>query len=358
MSNGNSNTLLRDHAEDPRSVSDLPADLFTAICDSFPDGIFAFDQHGRLTTANQIGALLQGPEAGPLIGKSCCEMFWRAPGSENCIVDRAIKTGVRVEVEILAGERPGKPILVMVQPNQDSDSGMQSAIVIARDISELRGAEADALAQRSFMANIADRSPDEIYALDKHGRITWMNERGEADSHFMLSGRYFIQFIGEESRDLASDSLRRALMGEESEHELRTIRIDGVVREVEAHTSPLWKDNEVTGVLVFLRDVTERRRQREQAAQADKLRAVGELAAGVAHNLNNSLTVIQGRAQLLMMRTTDEAMVKSLKIITNAVEEGAQTLRRILEFARRESSREFEPVDLSELLTSTIEIAR
>jgi signal transduction histidine kinase len=139
---------------------------------------------------------------------------------------------------------------------------------------------------------------------------------------------------------------------------MRAVRIDGTIREVEAHTSPLWKDTEATGMLVFLRDVTERRRTQELAAQSDKLRAVGELAAGVAHNLNNSLTVIQGRAQLLMMRTADESVVKSLKIITNAVEEGAQTLRRILEFARRESAKEFASIDLADLLTSSIEIAR
>src|SRR5205814_321492 len=121
---------------------------------------------------------------------------------------------------------------------------------------------------------------------------------------------------------------------------------------------PLWKDGNVTGVLVFLRDVTERKRAQELMAQSDKLRAVGELAAGVAHNLNNSLTVIQGRAQLLLMRGTDEATTKSLKVIVNAVEEGAKTLRRILEFARRETVQEFEPVELSELISSSIEVAR
>ncbi len=358
MSNGNTNTLLRDPVGAALSVNALPADLFAAVSDAFPDGIYAFDQHGRLTTANRIGTLLQDRNAGPLIGKSCCEMFWREPGSENCVVDRALKTGERVVVEILTGDTFRKPIRVIVQPSPREQSGMQSAIVIARDISELRRAEADALAQRSFMANIADRSPDEIYALDKDGRVTWMNERGEADNYFMLSGRYFIEFIAEESRGLAANSLKRALLGEEIEYEMRATRVDGTVRQVEAHTSPLWKDNDVTGVLVFLRDVTERRRTQELAAQSDKLRAVGELAAGVAHNLNNSLTVIQGRAQLLMMRTSDEAVVKSLKIITNAVEEGAQTLRRILEFARRESAREFSPVDLADLLVSSIEIAR
>ena len=93
-------------------------------------------------------------------------------------------------------------------------------------------------------------------------------------------------------------------------------------------------------------------------AQSDKLRAVGELAAGVAHNLNNSLTVIQGRAQLLLRNATDESSSKSLQVITNAVEDGTKTLRRILEFARRDSVSEFAPVELGYLVSSSIDIAR
>jgi signal transduction histidine kinase len=136
------------------------------------------------------------------------------------------------------------------------------------------------------------------------------------------------------------------------------VRTDGTILDAEAHTYPLWKDGEVAGAIVFLRDVTERKRAQELMAHSDKLRAVGELAAGVAHNLNNSLTVIQGRAQLLLMRATDESFVKSLKVITNAVEDGSKTLRRILEFARRGSVSKFAPVELGELMTSSIEIAR
>ncbi|MGB7923194.1 MAG: ATP-binding protein, partial [Pyrinomonadaceae bacterium] len=141
--------------------------------------------------------------------------------------------------------------------------------------------------------------------------------------------------------------------------EVQVVRADGATaRFVEAHTSPRWKDGAVSGVLVFLRDTTERRRTQERMAQSDKLRAVGELAAGVAHNLNNSLTVIQGRAQLLLMRTDDEATAKSLETITRAVAEGSQTLRRILEFARRDPARDFTPVDLAELIASSVEIAK
>jgi CheY-like chemotaxis protein len=86
---------------------------------------------------------------------------------------------------------------------------------------------------------------------------------------------------------------------------------------------------------------------------------LGELAAGVAHNLNNSLTVIQGRAQLLLMRSAaDEGNRKSLEVITQAVSDCSQTLRRLLDFSRRNSTRAAAPVDLRELIISSVEIAR
>jgi signal transduction histidine kinase len=136
------------------------------------------------------------------------------------------------------------------------------------------------------------------------------------------------------------------------------VRADSEIRWVDAHTSPLWRDGSVTGALVFVRDITDRINEQEKIAQSNKLRAVGELAAGVAHNLNNSLTVIQARAQLLQMRSKDEATIKSLEIITQAVADGSRTLRRILDFARKDAKGQFARLDLAELITSSVEIAK
>src|SRR2546429_5058808 len=147
--------------------------------------------------------------------------------------------------------------------------------------------------------------------------------------------------------------------GEQKQFEVRTICADGRVRCMDAHTSPLWRDGSITGVMVFMSDITERKLAQERAARSDKLRALGELAAGVEHNLNNSLTVIQGRAQLLLMRSgADDAKKKSLEVITQAVGDCSQTLRRLLDFSRRNATRATAPVDLSELVTSSVEIAR
>ena len=324
---------------------------------SVPYGIFLFDREKRVVVANSQGEQLESD--GSLIGKSCCEMFWRTGDGANCVVDRALASGQKAEFEVLAVGKVGLPVLVTVQPLRvESDPQPIGAVVIARNISDLRRAEAEAIAHKSFMASIADRSPDEIYALDKEGRITWINERGEAGNPLMLLGQRFIDFIAADSRQAVAEGLRRALSGEETQAEIRAIRSDEANRYVDANTSPLWRDGEVDGVLVFLRDVTDRKRTQELVSQSDKLRAVAELAAGVAHNLNNSLTVIKGRAQLLQMQASDDFSLKSLKVINEALQDASKTLRRILEFARIDAIQDFGPVELDDLITSSLEIAR
>jgi PAS domain S-box-containing protein len=330
-------------------------EVLDAAFEALPDAIYLFDQQRRLTRFNLAAASLNGAYTNDLIGKRCCGMFWSVEENQQCVVDRAIESESRIEVEMFTGSKGDQPILLIAEPMMDAAG---TVMVVARDISKLRQVEAEALEHKAFMASVADRSPDEIYTLDSAGRITWMNERAENDQLLMLAGRHFIEFVAAESRDFADQNFQRTLKGKEAQFEVRAMRVDGTVRSVELQSSPLWKEGKVEGVLVFLRDVTERKQAQEMMAQADKLRAVGELAAGVAHNLNNSLTVIKGRAQLLLMRSTDEPTIKNIKVIANAVEDGAKTLRRILEFARRESVTDFAPVELGELITSTIEISR
>ena len=357
MQSQHSNSLLQDLSDQPSSMSgQSPERLLVEAFEALSDAVYLFGGDRCLVKANHAAAQLQSNEL--LKGKACCEMFWRVEGAEGCVVDRALETRERVEVEILAGPGGNNSISIVVEPLSAGDNGAPAALVIARDISDLRRAEAEAIAHKSFLASIADRTPDEIYALDAHGRITWMNERAEAYKLSMPAGGSFLDIVSEDSRELTDENLRRTVAGNDTEYEVRVTRADGSTRYAEAHTSPLWKDGEIDGVLVFLRDVTDRKREHELMAQSDKLRAVGELAAGVAHNLNNSLTVIHGRAQLLLRNAADESSSKSLQVITNAVEDGTKTLRRILEFARRYSGSEFAPVELGYLVTSSIDIAR
>ncbi|MBA3440250.1 MAG: response regulator [Pyrinomonadaceae bacterium] len=106
------------------------------------------------------------------------------------------------------------------------------------------------------------------------------------------------------------------------------------------------------------RYIAEQERIREQLSQMEKLSALGELASGVAHDFNNILAGILGRAQLLM-RTRDPVKIKrGLEIIVKAAEDGAHTVRRIQDFARLRRDHEFVPVDVDQVLVDVSEITR
>src|ERR1700730_8602455 len=336
--------------------------MWEATIDTLPDAVYIFGPDKRLKKINRAGETLEQAARSFLAGRRCCNMLW---GLEDtaCMVDRAISSGAEVEVELPSGNKAQRTLLVRVIP-QNEDRQADSAtgcIVIVRDISELRQAEEEGSKNRAFLASLVDLAPDEIYTLDVEHRFTWMNQRAEVDSGLtrsVLLGQDFNMIIAAECEEEASAAVRCTLGGEEKQFEVRTICTDGRVRCMDAHTSPLWRDGSITGVMVFMSDITERKLAQARAARSDKLRALGELAAGVAHNLNNSLTVIQGRAQLLLMRSTADGNKKSLEVITQAVGDCSQTLWRLLDFSRRESTRHPVPVDLSELISSSVEIAR
>src|SRR5258706_842429 len=337
--------------------------MWEATIDVLTDAVYIFGPDKRLRKINRAGEPLELAARSFLAGRRCCDMLWGLEET-GCMVDRAISSGAEVEVELASGNKAQRPVLVRVIPQKNPEQQDLAAgcIVIVRDISELRQAEEEGSKNRAFLASVADLAPDEIYTLDTDRRFTWMNQRAEVDSGLtrsVLLGQEFSMIVAAESEEEANAAVQCTLGGEEKQFELVTICTDGRVRCMDAHTSPLWSDGNITGVMVFMSDITERKLAQARAARSDKLRALGELAAGVAHNLNNSLMVIQGRAQLLLMRSTaDVGNKKSLEVITQAVGDCSQTLRRLLDFSRRDSRRVSVPVDLSELIASSVEIAR
>ena len=97
---------------------------------------------------------------------------------------------------------------------------------------------------------------------------------------------------------------------------------------------------------------------REHYAQIEKLSALGELASGVAHNFNNTLTGILARAQLLLSARTPEEIRRGLNIIIQTAEDGAKTVKRIQDFARQRRDQDFEPIDVDQLMIEVGEITR
>jgi signal transduction histidine kinase/ActR/RegA family two-component response regulator len=104
--------------------------------------------------------------------------------------------------------------------------------------------------------------------------------------------------------------------------------------------------------------IEEQKRIREQFSQIEKMSALGELASGVAHDFNNTLAGILGRAQLLLDAKDPKKIENGLNIIIKTAKDGAKTVKRIQDFARQRRDHDFQLVDVRQLLFDVGEITR
>ena len=328
--------------------------------DAMSDGIFIFDRVGELKRVNRAGAAMEALHPRLLLGRQCCAILRTSEEDEACVVENALETRRSVTIEITP-TRLKRPLLVSVEPVLDESGNAVGVVCTARDLSDLRKVQAVAREHQSLLNNILESARESIYAVDTEGRFKWSNNatlKGLGYQRSDFIGRSLLDMVYEGDRDLVKEKLDAALSGAPQTYEMRYYSHDGRLRYARVDNSPLVVDGRTTGVLGIARDITEQKEERERAARADKLRALGQLASGVAHDFNNSLAAILGRAQLLRRQIDEPALVRNLDIIQTAAEDAAATVRRIQTFARKSPVKEFELVDVSSLLNDAIEITR
>lgn len=324
------------------------------------DGIFIFDNQGRLIRVNRTGAAMEDTWPHLMLGRRCCDILRPGEAEEVCLVEKSISEGRSVTLEVIP-ERYNRPLLVTIEPVIESDSNTVGAVCTARDLSELRKVEAVARERQSLLTNILESVRDPICAIDTKGRFMWLNTASTETSGYRsedLIGHHYLEMLHPADQEMARENFESALNGEPRSYEVRYLTRDGEVRDALYYNAALVVEGQTTGVLGIARDITEHKLHQRRAAQADKLRALGQLASGVAHDFNNALAAILGRAQLMRRQVHAEALTRNLDIIQTAAEDAAATVRRIQTFARQSEEKEFEMLDAGGLLHDAVEITR
>ena len=328
-----------------------------ATFDAMSDGVFIFGHARRLLRVNHAGAVLRQTSPQHLLGAGCCDIF--RGGGGGCVVDQASDEGRAVTLEYTP-DRSHRTLLVTAQPVRDGDR-LDGTVCTVRDLSELRKIEAVAREQQSLLTSIMESASEAIYALDPAGCFLWCNSKTVAMSGYAaeeIIGRHHLDLIFEADHEAVAYRFAEALRGVPQNYEMRYVTRDGNVRYAMVDNAPLVVDGRTTGVLGIARDISEQKKERERAAQSEKLRALGQLASGVAHDFNNSLAAILGRAQLLQRMTLDTELTRGLEIIQTAAQDAAVTVRRIRTFARQTEDEAFDVLEVGALLGDAVEITR
>jgi PAS domain S-box-containing protein len=100
------------------------------------------------------------------------------------------------------------------------------------------------------------------------------------------------------------------------------------------------------------------RQVQEELVRSEKLRALGQMAAGIAHDLNNTLATVLGQAELLRLRTRSPEIQEGLQILQTAAADGAEIVRRLQDFARQRGAGPLHACELAQLVSEALEITR
>jgi len=337
---------------------------FTELFETLQEGIYIVTPDGDILDANPALVRILGyGSKSELMAKKVADVF----------PDQSLRKNVRDEVDqqtVLAGRE-----ITLQRKDGAFVSCLNTAAAVRdptgkviryqgalMDITERREIERRLHKQQEFAHRLVDSFPDLILVLDTDSNFTFVSPRclevlgynGDEISQMKLGGRTHPEDLPKLMalyKDIIDGRQSFASL------EMRVRHKQGEWRKILFNFSPLSDESQkIEGVVLSGRDVTDLKRLEEQLIQAEKLAAIGQMLAGVAHELNNPLTAILGVTELVREREgLDESMKRQLDLTHRQARRAARIVQNLLEFSRPASPQK-KAIDLSTIVERTLQL--
>jgi len=348
--------------------------LYHSLVESLPLCVFRKDPEGRFTFVNQRFCEFFGLSQGEAIGKTDFDLF-PAEAAEKYHADdlRVMETGHTFDAEEKTGRRKGEDrwVRVIKSPLKDVTGRTVGIQGVFWDVTERREARESLKESLSLLQATLDSTWDGILVVDQEGRITIYNHRFiemwqiPEDVMTRRNISVLVELAMSQLKDPDGFKARANAINQDPEGRCEDILEFKDGRVFELYTQPEKVGDNIIGRVWCFHDATarkraenERRRIEEQLRQSQKLEAVGQLAAGVAHDFNNVLTTILGNSSLLQSDLPPDSRSQGyVKQIITSAERAAKLVKQLMLFSRKQSPR-CELVNLNEILENMARMLR
>lgn len=314
--------------------------------------------------------------------------LYQDPSIREEMIERLKAEGTILNFETLMRRKNGERFWAILSNYLiwDEDSNTPYIEGTMRDISEHKKAHETLQEMKVFLQNIIDSMPSLLICLDREMRITLWNRMAAEESIAIRScvkGLLLEEACSLFTPETYMESLKQTMESRQPSRltKIESIRkaADGLSRYFDMIIFPL-SQAEDSGVVIYIDEVTERTRFEERMVRSEKMRSVGSLASGLAHEINNPLAAILQNAQVLSRRispdlkqniamaeelgTTMEVISeyfrqrgceKMVQSITDAGQRTAKIVANVQSFSRNDAVT-FSPCDVSELIERTLDL--
>jgi len=284
--------------------------------------------------------------------------------------------------------RNGREVIVLARKilRRGEEGGEDTVMEVFTDVTAQRRVERALADSEAFLRSVLDASTDCLKVIDRDGTLAMISRNGlcamEIDDPGAVVGRDWASLWPAESGDLVRAAVRAALSGQSSRFEGYCPTAKGTPKWWDVVVAPIGEiGGQPRRILSISREITERKmveatlrdlnatlesRVREavaareaaqtRAAHAERMQALGQLAGGIAHDINNVLQTVQGAAALIERRANaDDRVHRFARMIQDATGRGASITHRLLAFSRQADLRA-ETVDPAALLVGLREM--
>ena len=351
---------------------DIGADILRSIVDSLAVGIYVLNRELQIQWVNiRAFRWLHKTDFSQLKGRHCYkEILGREQPCDGCPVLRVFETGrtERLETTIQYEGETRHYLLTATPLRRGRTKDFSFVIEMAQDISTRKKAEEKLRRLNDFNRVIIDNAPIAIFTIDKEGRFTSVNPALAAISGLGPKVKEKLLGFNWLKNQYTIDCglakwIKKGLQGER--FELRdfpfiTYRGDKKIF-IDFKGVPLKaKSGEVEGLLCIIEETTDRVRTKRQLIHEAKMSAIGRLATGIAHELNNPLATIAAHSELaveflqLFDNTSSnggrlEEIREYLEVIQQQAFRCKKIIKNLLDLTRRDGF-EIKEIDLKELL--------
>jgi PAS domain S-box-containing protein len=340
---------------------------FTELFETLQEGIYITTPEGRILDANPALVRMLGYESKEDLLKRQVAEILVDPAERKALMQQAETQPMIPGREITLLRRDGTSVICLstaaaVRDNTGKVIRYQGAVM---DITERREMEHRLHQQQEFARRLVDSFPDLIFVLDADSHYTFISPRCHEVLGYPLDEAQEMEFGGRthpEDLPAALAIYKDILAGKQTfaSLEIRVRHKQGDWRRIRFNFSPLSDESgDIEGVVLSGRDVTDLKRLEEQLIQAEKLAAMGQMLAGVAHELNNPLTAVLGVTELLRERASqggqEESFTRQLDLTHRQARRAARIVQNLLEFSRPASPLK-KLLDVNNLVERTLQL--